>query len=275
MQDRVVQLARALERPEASALPCHVLDGRGRANLRCADRDGRDALRGIDIQTDIWVVHAVGAELALQRRQLHSFASATPGGLRSDLARYLLDAIFELGRRDELIDQPPLNGPLSFHALLNRAEEISVIPPYHPLVHNTGETAGSRQDCKQRHFGQRHRGRAVVDHDDTIGRERELVAAAGGSAVDDRHETLAGVLARILHGIARFVRELAEVDLMRVLGSGEHADVRTGAEYAVLGRAQQDDLDVRMLEPQPRQRIGKLDVDAEIIGIQLELVAFE
>ena len=35
------------------------------------------------------------------------------------------------------------------------------------------------------------------------------------------------------------------------------------------------DLDVGMLEAQPLHRVGELDVDAEIVGIQLELIALE
>ena len=58
-------------------------------------------------------------------------------------------------------------------------------------------------------------------------------------------------------------------------GAGEHADVGTGAEHARLGRAQHHDLDLGVLEAQPLHGVGELDVDAEIIGIQLELVALE
>ena len=34
-------------------------------------------------------------------------------------------------------------------------------------------------------------------------------------------------------------------------------------------------LDAGMLEAQPLHRVGQLDIDAEIVGIQLELIAFE
>ena len=37
----------------------------------------------------------------------------------------------------------------------------------------------------------------------------------------------------------------------------------------------QDDPLLRMLEAEPLQRVGKLDIHAEIVGIELELIAFE
>src|SRR5262249_18044715 len=47
------------------------------------------------------------------------------------------------------------------------------------------------------------------------------------------------------------------------------------AEHPRLGRAQQYNLDLRVLETQPLEGVGELDVDAEVVGIELELVAFE
>src|SRR5213076_2528668 len=56
---------------------------------------------------------------------------------------------------------------------------------------------------------------------------------------------------------------------------GKHADVGAGAEHAWLARAQQDDLHLRVLETQPLNRVRQLYVDAEIVRIELELVALE
>ena len=58
-------------------------------------------------------------------------------------------------------------------------------------------------------------------------------------------------------------------------GASQHADVGAGAEHAVLARAQHDDANLRVLEAQPLHDIGQLDVDAEVIGVELELVALE
>ena len=62
---------------------------------------------------------------------------------------------------------------------------------------------------------------------------------------------------------------------MRVGRARQHADVGTGAEHPILARTHQYDLHCRMLEAQPLHRIGQFDVDAEIVGVQLELIAFE
>ena len=143
------------------------------------------------------------------------------------------------------------------------------------LVDHPRQPAGARQHRQQRHFRQRHRRRAVVGEDDVIGRQRQFIAAAGRGAVDDGDETLAGILAGILQPVAGLVGEFAEIDLVGVGRAGQHADIGAGAEHAVLARAHQHHLDVGMLEAQPLHRVGELDIDAEIVGIQLELIAFE
>src|SRR5215831_8076691 len=81
--------------------------------------------------------------------------------------------------------------------------------------------------------------------------------------------------ARIFDRVAGLVGELAEIDLVGVARARKHPDVGAGAEDARLGRAQQHHAYLRVLEAQPLERIGKLDVDAEIVGVELELVAFE
>ena len=83
------------------------------------------------------------------------------------------------------------------------------------------------------------------------------------------------MLARILDAVARLVGELAEVDLVGVGRARQHADVGAGAEHARLARAQHHDLHLRVLEAQPLDRVGELDVDAEVVGVELELVALE
>ena len=62
---------------------------------------------------------------------------------------------------------------------------------------------------------------------------------------------------------------------MRVGRAGQHADVGAGAEHAVLGRAHHHHFHIRIFKAQPLHRVRKLDVDPEIIGIELELIAFE
>ena len=108
-----------------------------------------------------------------------------------------------------------------------------------------------------------------------IGGERQLIAAAGRGAVDGADRFEPGILAQILDAVARLVGELAEIDLMRVARAGQHADIGAGGEHSRLGRAQHHDARLRVLEAQPLERVGQLDIDAEIVGIQLELVALE
>ena len=108
-----------------------------------------------------------------------------------------------------------------------------------------------------------------------VGGERELVATARRSAVDHANGGEAGGFARVLDAVSGLVGELAEIHLVGVGGAREHADVGAGAEHARLGRAQKNDLHPGMLEAQALDRVGKLDVDAEIVGIELELVALE
>jgi len=58
-----------------------------------------------------------------------------------------------------------------------------------------------------------------------------------------------------------------------VAGLAEHADVRARAEDALLGGGEDDRAHLGMLEPQPLHGVVELDVHAEVIGVELELVA--
>jgi hypothetical protein len=83
------------------------------------------------------------------------------------------------------------------------------------------------------------------------------------------------MLAQILDAVACLVGKFAEVDFMGVACPGQHADIGAGAEHPRLARAQHDDAHLRMLEAQPLDGVGELDVDTEIVGVKLELIAFE
>jgi hypothetical protein len=67
---------------------------------------------------------------------------------------------------------------------------------------------------------------------------------------------------------------LQKLTLCAVLGTGEHPDVGSRTEHAILAGTQQYDLHVGMLESQSHQGIGEFDVDGEIAGVQLLLIAF-
>ena len=68
------------------------------------------------------------------------------------------------------------------------------------------------------------------------------------------------------------VGELAEVDLVDMRRAREHLDVGAGGEHAVLRRGQHHRAHLRMLEAKPLDGIRKLDIDAEIVGVELQRV---
>ena len=65
---------------------------------------------------------------------------------------------------------------------------------------------------------------------------------------------------------------LQKFTLKRVARAAEHEDVGAGAEDARLEAGEHDRVHFGMLEAQALQGVGELDVDAEIVRIQLELV---
>ena len=136
------------------------------------------------------------------------------------------------------------------------------------LVGDPGQPTGARQDREQRHLGQRHCRRAVIEQDDVIGRERKLIAASRRRSVDDANGAQAGMRARVLDAIARLVGELAEIDLVRVARTGQHTDIGTGAKHVSLARLHDHCAHFRMLEAQPLYGVGQFDIDAEIVRIE-------
>jgi hypothetical protein len=54
----------------------------------------------------------------------------------------------------------------------------------------------------------------------------------------------------------------------------QHSDVGTRAEHALGAAGHFEDLHLRVLEAQTLDRVAKLDVDAEVVAVELELVAF-
>src|SRR5437762_7949785 len=79
--------------------------------------------------------------------------------------------------------------------------------------------------------------------------------------------------ARILDAVARLVGELAEVHLPGVARGAEHVDVGARAEHAALAAGEQHALHLGMLEADAVQRVMQLDVHAQVVAVELELVA--
>ena len=81
-----------------------------------------------------------------------------------------------------------------------------------------------------------------------------------------------GVRARVFHRQPRLVGELAEVDLPGMARAAQHEDVRAGAEDPLLQAGDDDGLHFGMLEANALDRVGQLDVHAEVVRVQLQPV---
>ncbi len=275
MQDGVVEVARQRQRPEACTLRHHGFGRSGRRRCWAAQGQGRDAFGALERDRKRAVVYAVGGKFSGERRKLDAGAL---GGARRKRRKFLGargNRFVEFRARDRGIDQAPLDRALALDAFFGGAEHVGEVAPHFALVGDPGQPAGAGQNREQRQFRQRHRGGAIVDQHDVVGGERQFVAAAGGGAVDgaDRFDT--GMLAQVLDAVPRLVGELAEIDFVGVACAGQHADIGAGAEHPWLCRPQHQRAHLRMLEAQPLQRVGELDIDAEIVGIQFQIVAFE
>jgi len=192
---------------------------------------------------------------------------------RGQFQRARLHGLVELLRFGNVVHQFPIPGAVGAHALGGGAEHVRQVAPHLALVHQPRQPSGARQHAEQRHFGQAHRARAVVDHRDLVAGERELVAAAGGGAVQRGEELEPGMARRVLDAVARLVGELAEVHFPGMRRQAEHVDVGAGAEHAALAAREHHAAHFRVLEADAVERIVQLDVDAEVVGIELELVA--
>src|SRR5208282_185430 len=80
--------------------------------------------------------------------------------------------------------------------------------------------------------------------------------------------------AGILDPIPRFVRELAEVHLPWMTGEAQHVDVCPGAKNSTLGAGNEDTTDLGVFEADALQGIVQLNVDPQIVGVQLQFVAW-
>ena len=158
------------------------------------------------------------------------------------------------------------------HALGPGGEDVGEVAADVALVDDPGQAAGAGQHGEQRHLGQRHRRRPVVDEEDLVAGQRQLVAAAGRGAVDGGDPDLAGVGRGVLDAVAGLVGELAEVDLVGVRRPGQHLDVGAGAEHLVEAAGDDDGVHLGVLEAQALDGVVQLDVDAEVVAVELQLV---
>ena len=66
--------------------------------------------------------------------------------------------------------------------------------------------------------------------------------------------------------------ELAEVDFERVRRGAEHVNIRAGAEDSWLEARDDDCAHLRVLEANPLDGVGELDIDAEVVRVELQLI---
>ena len=195
-----------------------------------------------------------------------------PVGARREFRRPLRDPILELRRRIDGIDEPPLHRSPALDALGNRAEYIREIAPHFALVHDARQPARSRQHCQERCLRKADGRIPVVHEQKLVARQRELVAAAGADAIDRGDEFQPRVGAGVLNRETGLVGELAEVHLPRMARAAQHEDVGAGTEDSFLEAGDDDRAHLGMLEANPLDRIGQFDVDAKVVGVQLEPV---
>ncbi len=272
-QDGVVQFARHLQRPPGRAGRQDIGDFHGCVALGRAHGPDGQALVAVDAHVDVAVGQAIGAFLAVQRRQRDALRiGRAVAALRQGL-RAFAHGLLETGGLDHLVHQPPVLGALAAHAFDQGAENVGMVVAHLALVGHAGQSAGAGQHAQQRHFGQRHGRRAVVDQHDFVAGQRQLVAAAGAGAVERGDELQAAVAAGVLDAVAGFVGELAEVHLPGMRGQAQHEDVGARTEDAFLHAGDHHAAHFGVLEADALQRVVQFDVDAQVVGIQLELVA--
>jgi hypothetical protein len=114
---------------------------------------------------------------------------------------------------------------------------------------------------------------AIVDEHQVFGRQCQFIAAARRSAIERRKISLAGMLARVLDGVSGLVRELAEIHFVRMTRDAQHADVGAGTKHGIDTGGDHDGPDFGMPEAQSLHCIVELDIDADVVGIQLQFVA--
>src|SRR5436853_413369 len=77
----------------------------------------------------------------------------------------------------------------------------------------------------------------------------------------------------VLNCAARLVGELAKIYFEGVRRCAQHIDVRARAEYSGLQALDDDDAHLWVLESEALNRVRQFNVNAQIIRIELELVA--
>ena len=274
MQQGVVQCAHQRQRPECRAL-APGLPGVGTRLGRRFQSQRSGEPQSIQIHRQVRVLHLRAGNLLVQASEHDARLVPGPIGFLRQRDGPLLHPLLEFRAGRDLVHQPPVDGPLALDALLHGAEYVGQVPPHAALVHHAGQSTGTGQDRQQRDLRQGNRRVAVVDQDDVVGGQRQLVTAPGRRAVQRGKVDLTGIFAGILQRIARLVGELAEIHLVGMGGGTQHPNVGACAEHSDLAGSQDHGTDFGMLEPQALHGVVEFDVDADVVGIQLQFVVAE
>ncbi len=182
------------------------------------------------------------------------------------------DELGERAARRDGVDELPLDRLAALHSLGACGEDVGEVAPHVALVDDACQATRAGQHRQQRYLRQRDGARPVVDEHDLVARQRQLVAAAGGRSVDRRDPHLSRMGGGVFDRVAGLVGELAEVDLVGVRRSRQHLDVGSRAEHLVEAARDDHGSHLRVLEAQALHRVVELDVDAEVVRVELELV---
>ena len=260
MQDHVLKFAASPQHPAGCIKRGHVR----RLILWAIDGDRCRAALTIQCRLNGGIGDRILTEHAIQWRQ----ADPLPHDLFAvfgKLCRACLNRGVEFRIWDKLVDQPPLLGPFAAHAFLCGTEHIRPVAPHFSFVRHPRQPAGPRQHSQQRHLGQRNRRRAVIGQHDMIACKRQFIPAPGTRTFYDGHVFLTAIRFGSLKGIAGFIGEFAEIDLMAVFRTPQHPNIRPSTEHAVFARLHDNDFNLRMLKPHTLHDIVQFDIHAQVI----------
>ena len=150
----------------------------------------------------------------------------------------------------------------------DRSSAVSL--PEVPLL---GVLPGTGQHAQQRYLGQADGGGAVINQQNFVAGQRQFVAATSAGAVDRCQKLQTAVRRRVFQAITRLVGEFAEIDFPSVAAQAEHKDVGAGAKHFVLGAGHHHAAHLGVLKADAVDGVVQLDVHAQVVAIELELVA--
>ena len=272
-EDGIVQLTRQGQGVPRGARSLDAGDVRWLGTRRRLDREGGRALGAVDGHDHVRVDQAVGLDAALDRGQLDALGVSRAVTARRQGQGALAHLLGEDGRLGNVVHQAPVLGPLATHAFHAGAEQVGQVMAHLALVGHAGEATGAGQHAQQRHLGQADGAGAVIHEQDLVAGQGHFVAATGAGAVHGGQELQPAVLRGVFQAVAGFVGELAEVHFPGVAGDAQHEDVGAGAEHLVLGAGQHHRAHFRVLEADAVDGVVQFDVHAQVVAVELELVA--